>query len=75
MSQSDEYDAYDLSEFTAEELAAIDQSLASTHGGPKIQLAVEDSPFTKFLSWKKKHLAVTDLVSPLWKVTPFFVSD
>lgn len=66
MSESDhEFDAYDFSEFTDQDLAAIDADLARAHGGPAIQIAIEDSPFNKFLSWKN-HLAVTDLVSPLW---------
>ncbi|KAH0838104.1 exonuclease V a 5' deoxyribonuclease-domain-containing protein [Lanmaoa asiatica] len=62
---SDEFDAYDFSEFTPEDLAAIDADLARAHPGPTIQIAIEQSPFHKFLSWKK-HLAVTDLVSPIW---------
>lgn len=62
---TDEFDAYDLSEFTDEDLAAIDADLARAQAGPAIQIAIEGSPFNKFLSWKK-HLAVTDLVSPLW---------
>lgn len=64
---SDEFDAYDLSEFTDEDFAAIDAHIARVHAaGPAVQIAVEHtSPFNQFLSWKK-HLAVTDLVSPLW---------
>ncbi|KAF8560133.1 hypothetical protein OG21DRAFT_1492534 [Imleria badia] len=62
---SDEFDAYDFSEFTDQDLAAIDAELARAYGGPAIQIAIEDSPLHKFLSWKK-HLAVTDLVSPIW---------
>jgi hypothetical protein len=62
---TDEFGAYDFSEFTDEDLAAIDADLARAQAGPAIQIAIEGSPFNKFLSWKK-HLAVTDLVSPLW---------
>lgn len=63
---SDEFDAYDLSEFTDEDLAAIDAAIARAHqAGPAIKIAIEHSPFHRFLSWKK-HLAVTDLVAPLW---------
>lgn len=66
----DGFDAYDLSEFTEEDFAAIDADLARARGDPAIQIALENSPFNKFLSWKK-HLAVTDLTSPLWYHPPF----
>lgn len=63
----DEFDAYDFSEFTDEDFAAIDGHLARVRAtGAAIQITIEhDSPFTQFLS-RKKHFAVTDLVSPLW---------
>lgn len=63
----DEFDAYDLSEFTDQDFAAIDADLARARAGPAIQIAIEqqDSPFNRFRSWKN-NLAVTDLVAPLW---------
>ncbi|KAG6380966.1 exonuclease V a 5' deoxyribonuclease-domain-containing protein [Boletus reticuloceps] len=63
---SDDFDDYDFSEFTEQDFAAIDAALVRAHGGPAVQIAiVEDSPFKKFRS-RRKNLAVTDLVSPLW---------
>lgn len=58
----DEFAAYDFSEFTSQDFAQIDAGLAR----PAVQITIEqDSPFKKFLSYKK-HIAVTDITAPLW---------
>lgn len=54
MSDRDEFDEYDFSEFTNQDLQEIDAHLARKH-----------SPFNTFLS-SKKYFTVTDLVSPTW---------
>jgi len=100
---SDEFDEFDLSEFTPEEFALVDTNISrmlnsdpqstpretssaapaidvvlesSEPSSPKpqdapsnttypFQPATEDSPYTRFCSWKKTF-AVTELVFPLW---------
>lgn len=49
----DEFEAYDFSEFTDQDLRAVDAMLGRR------------SPFSVFIA-PKKHLAVTDLVAPIW---------